>query len=269
MVKIDSVSRQRITLTKLLPFVILWLLIPLITQPNLLSSLRSSEQTKQFEVQGTAKSMPLAFVPYESFIDTPAGFSVRSLGGTLFFTQAGVDFSLPYYPEGSKHSASLANALSIRFDGANPYSTIEGIDPMVGTISDFTGNDPTQWQTDLPTFAGITYFDLYPGIDLYYDGPQGRLKSTYVVAPNADPSRIVWSYAGADEVRIDAQTGDLLVSLVLDESEERYQLREQAPVAWQDIHGRQVPVEAEYAITGQHITFSLGDYNPAYGLRIF
>lgn len=269
MVKIDSVNRQRITLTKLLPFVVLWLLIPLITQPNIWSSLQASDQTKQFEIQGVTPSLSLAFVPHESFLDAPAGFTVRSLGGTLFFTQRGVSFSQPYYPEGDEHSSSLANPLHIQFAGANPYPTIEGIDPLAGTINDFSGNDPTQWQIDLPTFAGIAYIDLYPGIDLYYDGSQGRLKSTYVIAPNADPSRIAWSYAGAEEVEIDAQTGDLLITLTLTETGETYQLREQAPMAWQEIHGKRVPVEAEYVIRGKQVKVSLGDYKSRYGLRIF
>ena len=38
---------------------------------------------------------------------------------------------------------------------------------------------------------------LYPGIDLRYDGAQSTLKGTYTLAPQADPSRIRWHYEGA------------------------------------------------------------------------
>ena len=264
MLRFDRVDK-RITITKLLPFVLIWLLIPLITQTY---SVSGSNPDYLFEFGNSAQQLPLAFVPHERFLDTPAGFSVSGLGSRLFFSQEGVAFSLAHSPVQGERLPALAESLHLQFAGANPYPIIEGIDPLAGTITDFIGNDPPQWQTDLPTFAGITYFDLYPGIDLYFTGPQGRLKSTYVVAPGVDPTRIVWRYAGADDVQIDAQTGDLVVTLTLDETGDTYQLRQQAPVAWQEIHGKPAPVEVGYVVTDERVTFSLGAYNGAYGLII-
>ncbi|MCB0166343.1 MAG: hypothetical protein KDI79_19085 [Anaerolineae bacterium] len=268
MLNLVRVDQRTITFTRLLPFVLIWLLIPLIAQSRSLPDSRSFDQYHPLELFGSGQGLPLAFVPQERFLDTPAGFSVRSPEGTLFFTQAGVALSLPYYPGGAKRAPVLAETLYIQFEGTNPYQTIEGIDPLAVTISDFTGNDPTQWRTNLPTFAGITYIDLYPGIDLYYEGTQSRLKSTYIVVPGADPTRIAWRYAGADNIQIDAPTGDLLVTFTLDEIGDVYSLREQAPVAWQEIHGKRVAVEAGYIIAGERVTFSLGTYNPAYALIV-
>ena len=70
----------------------------------------------------------------------------------------------------------------------------------------------SQWLTNLPTYAGIIYKQLYPGIDLRYDGAQSTLKGTYTLAPHADPSRIRWHYEGVTSARVDEQTGDLLLS---------------------------------------------------------
>ncbi|MCB9077389.1 MAG: hypothetical protein H6631_07345 [Anaerolineaceae bacterium] len=268
MLNIVRADQRIITLTRLLPFVLIWLLIPLITHSASLPSSKSSDPYHPLEIFDSMPGLPLAFVPQERFLDTPAGFSVRSSAGTLFFTQAGMILSLPYYPARTNQSPLLVETLRIQFEGANPYLTIEGIDPLAGSLNDFTGNDPTQWQTNLPTFAGIAYVDLHPGINLYYEGQQGWLKGTYFIAPGADPSRIAWRYAGADEVEIDPLTGDLLVTLILTATGDTYHLREQAPNVWQEIHGKRVPVEAGYVITGERITFSLGAYNPAYALIV-
>lgn len=267
MVRFDRVDK-RITVTKLLPFILMWLLIPLITYPGLRSSAQSLHSNQSLDIFDSVQQLPLAFVPQQGFFDVPAGFTVRSPGGDMFFRQEGVTLSLSPHAAETERSPLPATSLHIQFEGANPYPAIEGINPLAGTINDFRGNDPTQWQTDLPAFAGITYFDLYPGIYLYYEGLQGRLKSTYLIAPGADPTPIAWRYAGADNVQIDASTGDLLVTMTLDATGETYQLREQAPIAWQEIHGKRVPVEAGYVMTGERITFSLGAYHPAYALFV-
>ncbi len=39
-----------------------------------------------------------------------------------------------------------------------------------------------------PTYGGVRYQQLYPGIDLSYDGTEGRLKGTFTVAPGVSPS---------------------------------------------------------------------------------
>ena len=44
-----------------------------------------------------------------------------------------------------------------------------------------------QWHTGLPTFRRLVYRDLWPGIDLVYEGTVSRLKYSFLVAPGADP----------------------------------------------------------------------------------
>jgi hypothetical protein len=46
-------------------------------------------------------------------------------------------------------------------------------------------------------------------------------------------------------------------------------LVEQAPVAWQEIGGRRIPVAARYTLDGSSLAgFALGTYDPAYPLVI-
>ena len=86
-----------------------------------------------------------------------------------------------------------------------------GLDLQEGKANYLIGNDPSNWQTDVPLFGRVVYRDLYPGIDMFYSSSTRRLKSEFVVAPGADPSRIQIAYKGVAGIRID-EAGGLIVS---------------------------------------------------------
>ena len=65
---------------------------------------------------------------------------------------------------------------------------------LPGKINYLAGSDPSGWHRDLPTYAQINYADLYPGVNLTYEGEAGRLKGTYTLAAGADAERIRWRY---------------------------------------------------------------------------
>ena len=48
---------------------------------------------------------------------------------------------------------------------------------------------------------GLVYPDLWPGIDLVYEGAADRMKYSFVVKPGADPGQIKLAYRGAYGVR--------------------------------------------------------------------
>ena len=137
-------------------------------------------------------------------------------------------------------------------------------------VNELTGGDPARWRTNIPTYDAITYAQLYAGIDLRYDGTDGKLKSTYSVAPGADPARIRWRYLGPQRARVDAATGNLLVELP-----ERGQGRpgrslvEQAPIAWPDINGQRVPVVMRFEVAANgSVGFVVGSYDTTRPLTI-
>jgi uncharacterized repeat protein (TIGR01451 family) len=206
--------------------------------------------------------LPLSFVPDVGQAVPTVHFQVHDSGSTIFFTPGAAVLALP------ERGASARSVVRLRFEGANPAPAMIGIDRLPGTANYFVGNDPAKWRTNLPTYAGLVYQQLYPGVDLRYDGTSGQLKGTYTVAPGADPSCIRWRYAGAADVRLEAATGDLLIA-VSRTAAGGYNLIEHAPAAWQDIDGERVSVDARYALADDgSVGLALGSYDPTWPLTI-
>jgi hypothetical protein len=111
------------------------------------------------------------------------------------------------------------------------------------------------WRPDVPLYGAVAYRELYAGIDMVYGGEGRNLKSEYVVAPGADPSRIRVRYAGAGGVRID---GNGALAIAVDGRE----LREQAPSIYQERSGKRVVVEGRFAVDDDGtVRFLVGDYD--------
>src|SRR5690606_26142719 len=113
-------------------------------------------------------------------------------------------------------------------------------------------------------------------VDLHYEGTDGQLKSTFVVAPGADPGQIRWRYEGAAGVQVDAATGDLVITLPpaactvvgVPCPSLTAPLVERAPVAWQERADLRVPVEVRFTVAPDgSLGFELpGGYDPDYPL---
>ena len=99
----------------------------------------------------------------------------------------------------------------------------------------------SQWHTGVPTYQKVAYQDLYPGIDLVTWGQRASLKYEFDVAPGADWSVVRIHYNGIEGLYVDAQ-GVLHVQTALGE------LTDAAPVIYQQIGGRQVPVSGKFRL---------------------
>ncbi len=201
--------------------------------------------------------LPLSFVPNAGQAEAAVHFEVHDMGGTIFFTSGETVLALPATTQAS------SSVVRLHFEGANPASTMVGVNRLPGIVNYFIGDDPALWRTNIPTYAGIVYQQLYPGIDLSYEGTKGQLKSTYVVAPGADPTFICWRHNGATSVRVDEATGNLLIALA------GSTLIEHTPLAWQEVNGQHVSVAARYVLTNDgRVSFGLGSYDSAKPLII-
>lgn len=213
----------------------------------------------------TLNIQPLSFAPNAGQTNPVVRFQTRGLGGGLFFTLGEVVLSLS---AASKQDGPAV--VRLRFEGANSTPEVVGLEPLPGRVNYFYGNKPDHWHTNLPTYAGVVYRQLYPGIDLRFDGTSSRLKGTYTLAPNVNPGLIRWRYEGVEKMQVDEDSGNLRLTLTADPLHaEAPTLIEYAPVAWQEFEGQRAPVKVQYHLQPDNsLSFTLGEYNPAYPLTI-
>jgi hypothetical protein len=114
---------------------------------------------------------------------------------------------------------------------------------------------------DVPVFHQVSYQDAWPSIDVVYERSERGLKSTYLLAPDSDPEQIQVAWNGVNDGHV-AEDGALVLRTPLGE------LRESAPVAWQDgPNGVRKPVTVSWAPVSQSAdgasrwTFALGEYD--------
>ena len=74
--------------------------------------------------------------------------------------------------------------------GANPRSSIVGIDKLPAKVHYLVGNDPSRWRTNVPSYAQVQYKEVYSGIDVVYHGNQRQIEYDFVLAPGANPNAI-------------------------------------------------------------------------------
>jgi hypothetical protein len=139
-----------------------------------------------------------------------------------------------------------------------------------------------------PALGSVTYAEAWTGVSVQYDAvADGIVKSTYTVAPGADASQIRLRYNVPVTLNAD---GSLMLRL------DQGLMTEAAPIAWQDIEGRRVPVAVAFTLTpgpspegrgeqpplpgnavrslgegwgeGGVVSFSIGDYDARYPLTI-
>jgi Beta-propeller repeat len=197
-------------------------------------------------VSATYGRLPLSFEANQGQVDSKVKYLSRGQGYGLFLTATEAVLQLPI-PESRisndegrmtrgelripnfefrtmKNQSMLphrklglsnqqSSSLQMKLVGANANAQVEGVDQLPGKTNYFIGNEPAKWWTNIPTYSKVRYKEVYPGIDLVYYGNQGKLEYDWVVAPGADPGRIVMRFegvSGQQPLRIDAK-GDLLI----------------------------------------------------------
>ena len=124
-----------------------------------------------------------------------------------------------------------------------------------------TGNEPSAWRTNIPTYAKVRYEQVYPGIDLVYYGNQGELEYDFVVAPGADPTVIALSFEGVDAVQVN-EAGDLTLLTAAGV------VRQHKPYLYQEVDGERQTVDGRYVVDGAHVRVEVGTYDTSRTLVI-
>ncbi|MGH9892421.1 MAG: SBBP repeat-containing protein, partial [bacterium] len=205
-------------------------------------------------------------------------FVARGPGYSLYLTagEAVLVLAKPNPDEKRKHSAperldkraaqapseTQSVALRMALVGARSKPAASGLEELPGKANYFVGKDPSKWRTNVPTYAKVHYREVYRGIDLVYYGNQRQLEYDFIVAPGADPKKIVLGFKGADKLEIDAQ-GDLILHAA------GGAIHQKRPVIYQEVDGLRQEIAGSYVRKGaKRVGFKVAAYDTSRPLII-
>jgi RHS repeat-associated protein len=157
---------------------------------------------------------------------------------------------------------NAAAVVRMRFEGANAEPTFLAENLLGGKSHYFMGEDTSQWRTNVAHHARVRARGVYPGVDIVYYGNDRQLEYDWIVSPGADPDGIIQAFDGVTGLRI-APNGDLIIDTPSGSIEQK------KPVAYQEVDGERVPVEAGYVLLGKRrVGVRVGRYDLAQALVV-
>ncbi len=229
-----------------------------------------------YKIRDDYGKLPLSFIPNTGQVHEDVQYYMQGQGYGIYFTENEVVYTFikkaanqlssikkfPLHTEIDEESEEANTTkeiytLSLSFLGANPHPRIEGLSEGTGKVNYFIGNDPTKWVTNLSTYHKVVYKELWPGVDLVFQGETGKIKYEFVVQPEANIQDIRLTYRGSDDLSLD-NDGNLQIhtpfGVLLDEK----------PMSYQLIEGQQITVTSSYVIEQddrgkKSFRFSIGD----------
>jgi gliding motility-associated-like protein len=150
-----------------------------------------------------------------------------------------------------KHEAGndkvKCHAWYVHFEGASTTSSIVPIGLRNEYSNYFKGNNPERWAGNVARYNAVMYQQLYPGISLKAYSSGVNFKYDFQLNVGADAANIQLRYEGVNialnsngNLEVKAHSGTIT---------------EEAPVAWQVINGKTIPVSCKYKLNGQVLSF--------------
>lgn len=209
-------------------------------------------------------SLPLRFEANAGQSDPQVKYISRGPGYTLFLTGNEAVLSVP--------QSDQESVLRMKMVGANPSTSLSGVDELPGKSNYFIGNNASEWHANVANYSKVKYQQPYPGIDLVFYGNPQDLEYDFVVAPGADP-RVITLDLSLDDVSAKAGRADVkAASLRVDDKGDLVfnartgDLRFKRPVVYQRSESGQgsasTPVEGRWVLKGKNqVGFELASYD--------
>ena len=197
-------------------------------------------------LRAQVSSLPLAFEPNVGQAPGDVRYVSRGPGMQLELTADGARLT----PTAIEHQR---RTVRLRLTGTTAMPTLTAQDELPGKAHYVTGNDPTAWLRDVPTYRRVVYRGVYPGTDLVFHGTHGAAEFDFVVAAGADPRKIRFEIAGADTIKLDG--ADVIVAAGGET------LRLHAPLVYQESPSGRARVDGRFRLRGRHVAFEIGAYD--------
>jgi len=147
------------------------------------ASQTSNSVSRQGELRASYGALPLGFELNQGQTDGAVDFLARAGGYLLFLTPTeavmAFDNSAAHSSQSNREELLSTDRnqpspprliVRMQLEGANPATSVEGLDELASRTNYFSGSDPAQWHTDIPTYARVRYAQVYSGIDMVYYG---------------------------------------------------------------------------------------------------
>ena len=208
------------------------------------------------KVKSSLGKLPLSFEPNRGQTDPRVQFLTRGPGFTVFFTDNNETVI-------SLKDTTTSNAVvRMKFVGGATSATPHPIDALPGKSNYLIGNDSSKWLTGIDEYTKLRYENVYPGIDVLYQGVKDKnLRYDFIVKPGADARAIQMAYEGADKVFIN-KDGDLALTI------DGKTLVTTKPFTYQEDGGAKKEVASHFAIKDGRVSFELAKYDTTKDLVI-
>jgi hypothetical protein len=215
-------------------------------QQSVASALSAADQQK---AEAIYAGLPLLFEKNQGQANPQVSFLSRTPAYTLFLTG---QEAIIRNNDGKKNTIPLR----MQWVGAQGSVIGSGERETAGKSNYFIGNDASQWHTKIANYERVKYSGVYPGVDLVYYGNHEKLEYDLVVSPGANPNAIHLHFAGPSRLRIDKQSGDLLVK------NRDGEVRFHKPDVYQQDGAALQTIAGNYVLSSRNtVSFALGDYD--------
>ncbi|MCP4216163.1 MAG: hypothetical protein GY765_16055 [bacterium] len=215
---------------------------------------------------------PLYFVANNGQVNRQARFYARTNRYTLWLTKSGLIFDATRkiardtkktdapHPETTPKYRRHASRLN--FVNASKNPSVSALQPTELKVNYLMGNDRSKWHGSVPTSAAVLYGNLYENIDMKVYGMEKQIEYDWLVKPGGEPADIGFQYRDVESTNLDA-AGNLIIET------KTGKMMHKRPIAFQDINGKRMAVEASFTKVGPDTYgFDVGEYDKSRELVI-
>jgi hypothetical protein len=241
------------------------------------TSLLNHDSATRQRINEAFGKLPLYFVENRGQADDRVAYYIEGKDKSIWFTSEGLTYSITERADDKSGEREKLQPVALNLSGevtsrpekwsvkldfidANPKVRPVGREQTPTTFSYFKGQRQ-DWKRGLKTYSSVVYENLWDGIDLIYSGTVNRMKYSFVVRPGADPAQIKLAYRGASEVRVNGQ-GELEVHTPVGG------FKDDSPVSFQEIAGRQVEVATQFKLSQNGLQPSATGDATEYGFEL-
>lgn len=193
----------------------------------------------------------------------PDGAMFLTDRGFVYHYVSGEDLSRLHHERGADPEAEVVRHHAYRVDFVQAEKAIryQPAEKQTYYHNYITGSDHATWKGQVGIYASVLQQGVYNGVDVSVYSTSNSLKYDFIIAPHADPGQILLSFEGV-EPRLTAE-GHLELNTSVNK------VIEEAPYAYQEIDGIEIPVTCRYLLKGNRLSFDLPEgYNKSHPLVI-